>query len=281
MSIKRMLIAAFGILALLAIITVALPFAISSDSVRTHLLQRAKEVTGREMAFSGNPRVSLRPFLGIEINDVVFRDQFGADSSTPILSMPKLKGRLSLAAALSGEVKLTEFQFVRPKFNLKIYSTGQSSWQFPEGKVWATLDDARRIRSETPTNETPDMSKLTAISLGKFTILDGIIEYENEITGNSETITNFNGILQWTDTRSPWSFDGNGIWRGDVMRMKSSAQSPLMLMAGGSSAITAQIESEPLKLDFVGEANRLADLFASFHLQSTAFARLMRHKRKW
>lgn len=258
---KRFIFA--SIILVLAIIATAftLPYFISGDAVRAQLIQRAKQITGRDMQFSGTPKVSLNPFLGIEINDVVFPDQFNGEGSKPILQMPKLKGRLSIAAALRGEVKFSEIQFVRPVFNLKIYSTGQSSWHFPEGKVWSALAEAQNLISEKKAGDPIDTSTLTKLNIGSFSIFDGIVEYENEINGSLEKFTSLNASFNWKNTAAPWSFNGSSIWRGDLMQFDVGTTKPLLLMAGGASELTVQIISEPLIFDFDGKANNLSNLF--------------------
>lgn len=267
---KRFIFA--SIVLILAIFTTAftLPYFISGDAVRAQLIQRAKQITGREMQFSGTPRVALNPFLGIEISDVVFPDQFNGEGSKPILQMPKLKGRLSFAAALSGEVVFSEIQFVRPVFNLKIYSTGQSSWHFPEGKVWSVLAEAQNLISEQKPGETLDSSKLTNLNIGSFSILDGVVEYENEINGSQEKFTNLNASFNWENTAAPWSFNGSSIWRGDLMQFNVGTVKPLILMAGGVSELVVNIDSEPLNFDFKGEANNLSSLFFTGNINATS-----------
>lgn len=260
------------IVLVLAILTTVftLPYFISGDAVRAQLIQRAKQITGREMQFSGTPRVSLNPFLGIEISDVIFPDQFNGEGSKPILQMPKLKARLSFAAALSGEVVFSEIQFVRPVYNLKIYSTGQSSWHFPEGKVWSALAEAQNLISEQKPGEVLDSSALTKLNIGSFSILDGVVEYENEINGSVEKFTNLNAAFNWENTAAPWSFKGSSIWRGDLMQFNVGTTKPLLLMAGGVSELVVNIDSEPLNFDFKGEANNLSNLFFTGNVNATS-----------
>lgn len=260
---RKLVYFAIAIFAVIALAAVALPLLISSDSVRATLLNTAKEITGREMEFSGTPKVSFNPFLGIEISDVKFNDQFGGPGSAPILSMPKLKGKLSIASAITGKVELTEFQFIRPKFHLKVFSSGQTSWQFEEGKVWDILESAQALRNNAPTGEKLDVTKLRSVVLGNFSIVDGQIEYENEITGASETVTNLNGNLSWPNTHSPWNFEASGIWRGDAMNFTTTAVEPIFLLSGGASLMSASVDSEPVKLTFNGEANRFSNLFVN------------------
>jgi AsmA protein len=258
---RKILLAALALFTLTVILAVALPIVISSETVRNTLLERAKEITGREMQFSGDPAVLWSPFLGIEIHDVTFHDSLEGENAKPILSMPVLTARLDLSSALRGKVEIDRFKFVRPVFSLHILPSGQSNWAFPDGKVWEALQEATRLRDATPTGSLADTSALQQIGLGIFTVEDGIIEYVNKQTGRNESVTNFNGELNWADTRSPWTFTGNAIWRGEIFNVVTTAQMPVMLLAGGQSAVTTTIRSKPFNLKFTGEMNRLADLY--------------------
>lgn len=267
---KRFIFASIILISSIIATAFALPYFISGDAVRAQLIEHAKQITGRDMQFSGTPKVSLNPFLGIEIHDVVFPDQFNGEGSKPILQMPKLKARLSIASALGGEVAFNEIQFVRPVFNLKIYSTGQSSWHFPEGKVWSALAEAQKLVSKQNASENVDASNLTKINIGSFSVLDGVVEYENEINGSLEKFTNLNASFNWSDTTSPWRFSGSSIWRGDLMQFDITTQKPLLLMAGGASELSVQANSEPLNFVFDGKANNLSNLFFTGKITATS-----------
>lgn len=257
---KLVIAALLGVAALIAA-TMALPWLISSEAVRASLHQRAIEITGRQMTFNGDPKVALSPFLGIEINDVAFKG--GPDGRTNLLTIPTLRAKLSVTSALRGKVQISEFQFVRPQFDLRILPNGKTNWAFGDGEVWQVLQEAKRVRDQTETGKAPDLSQVSDVPLGRFSVLDGIITYEDLQNGRKETVSNLSGTLSWPSTRSAWKFDGSGIWRGDQVAFSLGASTPIMLLAGGSSPIVADIKSEPMTLTFKGEANRFSDFFVA------------------
>ena len=262
---------------LVALGFVALPLLVSSEAVRATMLDRARQITGREMQFTGTPEITFSPFLGIELNNVTFRDAHGAKDAPPLLQMPVLKGKLSATAAMRGSIEVTEFHFVRPVFNLAVYKSGQTSWTFPVGKMWQALSRAKELRAQQAGNEALDTTLLDDVRLGTFDVSDGIINYTNEATGAKETVTSLNGTLNWPNIRSSWRFEGSAIWRGDAITGRMNADLPIMLLAGGISKISASLKSEPLSLDFTGEANRLSDLFVSgnVNLSSPSLRRMV------
>ncbi|MCB1386519.1 MAG: AsmA family protein [Nitratireductor sp.] len=260
---KKVAIAAAVVLAVIAAVFVALPRLVSSEAVRTAMLERARAITGRDMLFTSTPKITFSPYLGIEIHNVSFRDEAGPADAPPILQMPVLKGRLGVAAALRGKIRLTEFEFVRPVFNLTTYANGRTSWTFPEGKMWEALSQARELRAATATGEAPDLSRLENIRLGTFRISDGVVRYRDMAGGHEETVSSLDGELAWPNVRAGWRFSGNWIWRGEAVTGGFQAASPIMLLAGGSSKLSFDLRSKPISMTFSGEANRLSDLFLS------------------
>lgn len=267
---KKAIVALLFLAALGAVAAAILPRVFSSETVKTALMERAREITGREMDFSGTPRFVFSPFIGIEIRDVTFRGFHQDAGSQPILSMPLLQARIGLAAALSGKVSIEEFRFVRPLFNLRILASGQTNWSFPTGKVWRVLEQARELREKTETGSSPDIGQIDRIVLGSFTIADGVINYMNETSGRTETVTNFNGSLNWPNSRAAWTFTGGGIWRGDAFRLTTAAEQPIMLLSGGASKMIMSLDSQPLTISFNGEANRFSDLFMSGRVSASS-----------
>lgn len=263
---NRFLLAAAIVCAAVIAVVIALPWLISSETVRDSLHERAREITGRDMVFAGDPKVAFSPFLGIEISDVSFKG--GREGAETLLSMPTLRGKLSFTGALRGRVHITEFQFVRPQFNLSIRADGTTNWSFGEGDVWQVLQQARQVREETETGSEPDITKISDARIGTFSVIDGLINYTDERTSRTETISNFNGTLVWPSTRAAWQLNGNGIWRGDQVSLTHTAARPIMLLAGGSSKVTANIVSEPMSLTFEGEANRFSNLFLTGNISA-------------
>ncbi len=269
-SVKKLLIAGLCLVAVLVAGFLTVPSVISSEAVRTSLLERGREITGRKMRFSGDPRILFKPFLGIEINDVIVADASSDDIAEPLLEMPKLVAEISFSNLLRGQIRINDFQFIRPRFHLSILPSGKTNWSFADGQVWKTLEEARILKEENPTGSEPEMARLTNVPLGTFSVSDGMVFYRNAETGREESITNFNGKLVWPDTRSGWQFRGNGIWRGDVFTIENSIDRPIMLMAGGGSPMDVTIGSEPVNLQFEGEANRFADFYVNGKINASS-----------
>ncbi|MCG6857926.1 MAG: AsmA family protein [Salaquimonas sp.] len=263
---KRLIALALVLAAIIAGAAALLPFLVSSESVRERIIEQAETLTGRRMSFRAAPKIFFNPYLGIAIDSVIFEGQKRRPEDPPLVEMEELRGRVAILPALFGRVVVTQYQFVRPRFNLKVFADGHLSWQFPDGKVWQLLEQARARRQATETNAKVDLSDITRVKIGQFEIVDGTINYEDEQNGAKETVTNVNATLNWPDSASAWTVAGSAIWRDEALEFSVRTTQPLLMMAGGTSAASAAIKSGAFQFSFDGDANMLASL----HLSGTA-----------
>jgi AsmA protein len=257
---SRALPIAIALLGVAALVFGLLPYFVSSERVRQQILEQAQAITGREMSFRDSPRVTFRPFLGIEIDNVVFEDPHATKFDPPLLRAEKMRGQLSILPALLGRTEITRFQFIRPQFNLRIYADGTRGWAFPEGKIWGVLEEARRIREAGDGKSASGLSGVTTERFGIFDIVDGTLYYENRVTGQRETVSGINGTLSWPQTRSPGSYSGSMIWRGEALSISAQSASPLLLLSGGTAPVALDLKSGAFDFTFDGEGNFIADL---------------------
>lgn len=270
-SVKRVVII-FGVLVVfVAALFLMTPMFISSDTVKSRILGEVQNLTGRTMTFRGNPTVSFQPFLGIEISDVVIEDPSAPPNSPPFVRIDKLLGRLETLSAFFGQADIRNFRFVRPQFNFKTDSNGKANWIFDKGAIREVLDATSKSRSK---NETAN--PVPSATFGRFEIIDGIANYENEISGVMETVTNINGTINWPDSDSQLLMKMSGIWQGEQLSFTVDAEEPMQLMSGGNSEIEFHMQSAPLNFNFIGEANLISDLHlvGEFNMHSPSANRM-------
>lgn len=267
---KRIITGIFAILIIMACLVAAIPFLVSSETVRNGITFRIEELTGRKVTFQGDPSLSFSPFLGFEISDLELVDPSRNEGDTPLLKVEKVKAQLNLLPALIGKIEITDYHFLRPRFLLKTYSDGIENWSFTDGGFRKTIQAATNNRANQVTNT------LDEISVGDLVIKNGILVYEDEIAGTSETITSINGKFSWPDTNSEIDISGNGIWRGEGVTINSIIENPVEILSGGESPVFVELNSQPLTFNFNGQANMLANLFVkgAFTAQTPSINRL-------
>ena len=180
-AMKRLIALGLVLAAVLGGAVAALPFLVSSESVRVRIIEQAQTLTGRRMSFRAAPKVFFNPYLGIAIDSVIFEGPNRRPEDPPLVEMEELRGRVAILPALIGRVEVTQYQFVRPRFNLKVFADGHVSWQFPNGKVWQLLEQAREKRQATEPNAKVDLSGIKwqrqfSEGLAEYVIVDHVTD---------------------------------------------------------------------------------------------------------
>ena len=257
---KRIFIGSLMAIAILLAAFIATPFLMSSGTVRDGISYRIEQLTGHEVEFTGDPSLSFSPFLGFEVSDLKLIDSTMPKEASPILTVEKVKAQLDLLPALLGNVEITNYQFLRPKMELRTFRNGTKTWTFKNSLLQEILVSTNENRSIQAENSQINRD-IENLNFGNLEIIDGIFTFEDEIAGTNETITSLNGMIIWPQSQDEMSIKGNGIWRGEGITTNATIEAPIEIMSGGESRIEAQLNSQPLTFTFNGNANMLADLF--------------------
>jgi len=252
---KRIAIIAGLIVCLGTTAVLSLPFILSTDLVRGQILSQLTSLTGSKVNFRGNPSVSFSPFLGIELSDFSIADPHSQDGLGMLLRVEIVKANLDLFPALIGNIKISEYQLVRPKLQLIQRSDGKSSWNFTSGK----LHDALAAPQESA-EASPKRPEIQA-NLGRFNILDGTISFQDSSSDRMQKIASISGSVVWPDTQSDMSLNVDAVWRNEAVKLSLDIDNAIQIFAGGESDITGNLQSAPLNLTLTGRANMLSDLF--------------------
>ena len=263
---KRAIKIAVLALVIVSAIVASLPLLVSSESVRTRILAHLGDLTGREVTFRGEPEVSINPFLGIEISNLVVPDPLAGPDNPALLTVERVRGQLNILPLLVGNVEIGQYQLLRPVLSLRVYGDGQANWKFEQGILHQQLQAA---------SENEGGFQQSA-RFGKFELSDGTLEYENEISGTTEKITNIDGMFDWPDTTSATQFMGKGVWRGEQIETNVIIEESLKLYSNQNSQVEFSVVSSPLTSTFSGTANLISDLFVSgeVDVQSPSVSRL-------
>ena len=261
---KRLVKGTLFVLLLIAACLAAIPFLVSSQTVRNGITAKIEEVTGSKVTFQGDPSLSFSPFLGFEISDLELASPENSDDQTALLKVEKVKAQINLLPALSGNVEITEYQFLRPRFFLKTDENGKSNWKFSKGKFRNAIEAAFENRTNQTTKGLPDLT------VGNLLITDGILLYQDTLSNTEETITGMNGMLSWPQADKELDLSGNGIWRGEGITTNLNITNPIEIFSGGESNVTLDLNSQPISFTFDGMANMFSNLFVKGELEANS-----------
>lgn len=234
---NRLLQALVALVMLFGVVLLAVPYLLSSTTVKTNIEAQFSRLTGSRVTLNGESTISLNPYLGVSYQNVSLRKD---DQNNPFLIVETMKARINLLSALTGNIKLSRLQLIRPKLDLTIDAHGATNWSVFYGSSGDNVLDDR--------NGTHD-----PVELGLIQIQDGIVTYEDHRSSSKQEFTAINGSVTWPTPDTPSNADLKGIWNGEAINVLSEVQNPFLLLTGGASEFSVSISSAPVELSYSGK----------------------------
>lgn len=263
---RRLAIIVLAVVAVIGAIAVALPSLISSDIVRKRISDQITYWTGRTFTFEGDAKLRLFPYLTVRLLDARLANPAGMEGE-PFISAGVMTGKLEILPLLLGRLQFAEFRLVNPTINLKVDSAGRPNWILDQGVV-GTL--ASKGDSELPLDDPAPPSPRAEVSLGRFLIRGGTVNFSDARNGANDSLSDVNVDFSWRSTVEALRGSGSFAWRGEPVAFRGEINAPLTLLAGGDSPLRVAIEAAPANLSFEGMARQ----FDGMQIEGTASLKL-------
>ncbi len=228
---RRFVIGALAVVGVLVALAVALPLVISPDLIKARIVDQIAFWTGREFTFRGEPHLSLYPYLTVRLNDARLANAEGMGDE-PFIEVESMTAKLEILPLLLGRLEFARFRLANPRINLRTDAEGRGNWIMDDGVIGSQMSKGDK---QGVTDDLGPPSPLADVRLGRMAIRDGIISYTDERTGRKEELSKVVASFDWTTTSQMAAGDGSFIWRGEPVEFNGSIDTPLGLLAGGSS----------------------------------------------
>ena len=244
---KRIAIILVVIVAVLAISVAAAPFVVSSAFLRQQVADRIATLTGRTVAFSGEPSLSIYPQLAVTVDGLTIAnpEDMGSD---PFVAAESLRTRLRLPPLLIGRVEFDEFELIKPTIHLVIDGEGRKNWRIAGSAV------ANQAAVAAPATAGKASPPLADLQLGRLKVTNGTILYDDLVSGTREEMAAVDLDIAWPSVSATVSGRGTLKWRGEQIEFTALLATPLALMRGGGAPARFAIASTPLRASFSGTA---------------------------
>ncbi len=252
---KRIFVALIVVCILAAATLAATPWWINSERLHGTMTATLEQVSGRTVSFQGDANVTLSPFFGIRLSDLVVDSRENPDGKTPLLRAENALISINPLSALFGKIDIRNIELQRPRLNLTTTSDGYSNWELQSPE-----DD--------PTSPGIFGNAKNPLVIS---VRDGTIEYRDEISGNSESATNLTGEIDWPASSSnKLALKGNAIWRNESITLRLAVSDLGGLNSGKDSNVSVTFSSEPLGFNFEGTANLQHGIFANGNIDANS-----------
>jgi AsmA protein len=243
----RFLKIVLGLIVLLILVAVAVPFIVPADKIKNEVLAQIEAKTGRKVTID-HVSFTLFPVLGLSAESAVIGNPSWAPGN--MAEVKSLKVGMELMPLLHGEYKLKELTLEQPVIVL-IKQQGKANWQLEEKKEAQKAESAQT--GETPAAaESRPRGAVPDLHLDKISITDGTVTYKD---GNKvQTISGINLSIKAPDLSEKADIDLSMLYAGKKLGAALSLDKPLALASGGTAGIDLKADYGALSFNWKGTA---------------------------
>lgn len=176
-----------GFLVLLVVAAaIAATLLINPNDYKDDIVKVVHNKTGRELQLKGDIKLSLFPWLGLELGQTSFGNApgFGA---LPMASIDSIDVKLKLLPLLRKEVEVDTIVLDGLKLNLRRNKVGVSNW---DDLVTPTTTGKTPAPSAPSTRQAPAAAPIAALTIGGVDIRHGDLHWLDEQNGTSVRVRN-------------------------------------------------------------------------------------------
>jgi AsmA protein len=224
---KRILIIAGSILAVLVIAVIALPFLIPSSVYKSQIESAATKALGRNVTLIGSPSISVFPSISARIDGAEVENPEGFTDPL-MIKAGQLKANVKLWPLLSQRVEIGEITLSDATVRLERLPDGTANWEF-------TSDDSVQAPDDGATKKSSGFE--TGIARAGLT--NTAVYFNDRQNGQSFALTEFNMTARLTAMDAPFSSKGDGRFNGQAFDYDVAV-----------TTIQSMLDGRPSTLDF-------------------------------
>ncbi len=147
------------------------------------------EKTGCSFAMGNKTKISVFPWLGLQLADVHLGNPEGFTAEN-MVAAKNFEVRVKLFPLLSGNVEIDTFVLDSPRIFLEKSKNGLGNWQ----KIGPTAREgvASSKKSENKSDAEQNSLPISSLEVEHFSITNGVVQFVDKQTGLNKKVTDFN-----------------------------------------------------------------------------------------
>ena len=186
---KWLAIAVTALILLLAVTAAALFILIDPNDYRDDIAVLVEERTGRDLHIEGDIRLSVFPWLGIELGRVTLSDAAGFYDA-PFVEIGGVQAAVRLWPLLTGNIETRLVAVDEPVVRLMVDEEGRANWEELLERLAAEPRDEDEERPPKPAGELPEILQEAVVA--GIRIRGGALHWRDNSTGTSLRVEPFN-----------------------------------------------------------------------------------------
>ncbi|NQY40714.1 MAG: AsmA family protein [Henriciella sp.] len=221
---KRVLIIAGVLFAILIAVAVTLPFLIPTSVYKERIETAATNALGREVTLKGDASLSIFPVIAARVDGVEIANPDGF-SDPVMIEAGSLQASIKILPLLSQRVEVAQIALDDATVRLERLADGRVNWEFsPE-------------QAPAPEDETSGSSGSLETGIDRAKLSNTAVFYRDWTTDTQYALTGFNATARLTALDKPLTSSGEGLINGQAfdyrIRLETiaalSEQSPVSL----------------------------------------------------
>ena len=259
---KRILIALAGVLVLVAVVALVVPFFLPKDAIKRQIVAQVETATGWRLRLDGPVGLGLLPSFSLSARDVGLSGEAGADG-IEFAKVEEIDFGLSLSALFGGTVRVTGIALHKPQILLETDAEGHTSWA-PRKTLSDLIDESLSTEGEdagsgvlppvpgekadapkapVPADEAgQDLADLVRrVQIDELTISDGSLSFTDKRSGQAISLQKINTSFFLPSSEEAATLEGSLVWQGTAFDIEAELGSPLALLQNKTSEVSARI----------------------------------------
>lgn len=189
-----------ALLALVVIAIVVIPMVIDPNNYRAQIQAEVKKQTGRDLTIGGDLKLSVFPWIGIEINKVALSNAAGF-KAPDFAKMELAEVKVKLLPLLSKQVEVSTVVLKGLQLNLEKNKAGKTNWDdLAQG-------GQSNEKPEAAPSDSGSNASIAAIAIGGLKIEKARLSWNDASTGEQYVISDFDLLTDSLKFDQPMKVD--------------------------------------------------------------------------
>lgn len=261
---KRILIIAGALLAILIAVVVALPFLIPTSVYKAQIETSATNALGREVELQGDPKLSVFPTISARIDGVEVANPDGF-SDPLMIEAGSLRASIKILPLLSSRVEVAQVTLEDATVRLERLADGRANWEFASDDGQSQEDGAGEGSGGFETGI--DSAKLSNTA----------VFYRDWTTDTQYALTDFNATARISALDKPLSSNGEGLINGQAFDYKIRLETIAALTAQEPVALNLDLGTIYGEVGYEGQLtlSETPELDGAFDLSSDTLGQVL------
>lgn len=264
MNIKRIGLIAGGVIALLLVALVTVPFLVPKEVYRAQIERAATQALQRQITLTGDVKISIFPTIAASVGGVTVANPPGFDGPY-MVEAGELRGSVRLMPLLSRRVEVKELAFVDAKVSLQKLADGQTNWVFTPAPS-SQPAPPRPAGEQKGFNGGVEQARLQNASL----------TYRDAGTGDYYELRDLDLQASMASTDQPFRLKAKGFFQAHPFEINSSVDTIDALTKERPADIKADLDTPFGKIHYAGSVKlgTIPDIEGQFRASSDALPAL-------